>query len=215
MLGPARATHVVLVASPRSSVNEKRASVVSRPIQIVILGASGDLTSRKLIPALLRNYAEGAFSQAVQVVGVARSDKTSESWRRELSEAIPPELRDAWESFAPGLHWLRADATTPEGIATLREQTDALIEQLPEGWDTDLPTFPADEKGLATRVSSGKVINAIAEKLPDLIGGSADLHPSTMTFIDSAPAFQADMPEGRPTGSSSLTTFPSRTAGKS
>ena len=68
---------------------------------------------------------------------------------------------------------------------------------LPEGWDDDLPVFPADAKGMATRVSSGKVINAIAEKLPDLIGGSADLHPSTMTFIDSAPDFQADTPEGR------------------
>jgi transketolase len=68
---------------------------------------------------------------------------------------------------------------------------------LPEGWDADLPVFPADEKGMATRVSSGKVINAIAEKLPDLIGGSADLHPSTMTYIDSSPDFQAATPEGR------------------
>lgn len=68
---------------------------------------------------------------------------------------------------------------------------------LPEGWDGDLPEFPADEKGMATRVSSGKVINAIAAKLPDLIGGSADLHPSTMTFIDSAPDVQAATPEGR------------------
>lgn len=68
---------------------------------------------------------------------------------------------------------------------------------LPEGWDADLPVFPADAKGMATRVSSGKVLNAIAEKLPDIIGGSADLHPSTKTFIDSAPDFQAGTPEGR------------------
>jgi len=68
---------------------------------------------------------------------------------------------------------------------------------LPEGWDADLPAFPADKKGVATRVSSGKVLNAISEKLPDLIGGSADLHPSTKTFIDSAPDFQAATPEGR------------------
>lgn len=68
---------------------------------------------------------------------------------------------------------------------------------LAEGWDADLPKFPADEKGLATRVSAGKVLNAIAEKLPDVIGGSADLHPSTMTFIESAPDFQADTPQGR------------------
>jgi transketolase len=69
--------------------------------------------------------------------------------------------------------------------------------KLPEGWDTGLPDFLADEKGMATRVSSGKVINAIADKLPDLIGGSADLHPSTKTFIDSAPAFQPETPQGR------------------
>ncbi|MCL5429418.1 MAG: transketolase [Chloroflexi bacterium] len=68
---------------------------------------------------------------------------------------------------------------------------------LPRGWDADLPVFPADAKGMATRVSAGKVLNAIAEKLPDLIGGSADLHPSTKTFIDSAPDFQAATPEGR------------------
>ncbi|MGH2583259.1 MAG: transketolase, partial [Anaerolineales bacterium] len=68
---------------------------------------------------------------------------------------------------------------------------------LPEGWDAGLPDFPADAKGMATRVSSGKVINAIADRLPDLIGGSADLHPSTKTFIDSAPDFQASTPQGR------------------
>lgn len=73
----------------------------------------------------------------------------------------------------------------------------ALDGKLPDGWDADLPVFPADEKGMATRVSSGKVINALAAKLPDLIGGSADLHPSTKTFIDSAPDFQATTPEGR------------------
>ncbi len=68
---------------------------------------------------------------------------------------------------------------------------------LPDGWDVGLPAFPADAKGLATRVSAGKVLNAIADKLPDLIGGSADLHPSTKTFIDSAPDFQPSTPEGR------------------
>ncbi|MEM9456567.1 MAG: glucose-6-phosphate dehydrogenase [Myxococcota bacterium] len=106
---------------------------MSRPIQIVILGASGDLTSRKLIPALLRNFAEGSFDQPVQVVGVSRSDKTSEAWRAELAENVAPGEREAWESFAPNLHWLRADAATPEGIAVLRERTAELIEQLPNG----------------------------------------------------------------------------------
>jgi transketolase len=69
--------------------------------------------------------------------------------------------------------------------------------KLPDGWDAQLPTFPADLKGLATRASSGKVINALAPILPELIGGSADLAPSNNTKIDGTPAFQKDSREGR------------------
>jgi transketolase len=55
--------------------------------------------------------------------------------------------------------------------------------QLPEGWDKDLPTFETDPKGLASRDSSARVLNAIAEHVPWLIGGSADLTPSTKTRL--------------------------------
>lgn len=55
--------------------------------------------------------------------------------------------------------------------------------QLPTGWDKDVPTFPADSKGLAGRDASGKVLNAIAKNVPWLIGGSADLAPSTKTRL--------------------------------
>jgi transketolase len=55
--------------------------------------------------------------------------------------------------------------------------------QLPEDWDKDLPSFPADAKGLATRDSSGKVENAIAKNVPWLMGGAADLAPSTKTLL--------------------------------
>lgn len=68
---------------------------------------------------------------------------------------------------------------------------------LPDGWESTLPTFPADSKGMATRAASGKVINALAAKLPELIGGSADLAPSNNTKIDGSPAFQKGSPEGR------------------
>ena len=63
----------------------------------------------------------------------------------------------------------------------------------PEGWDSALPIFPADGKGLATRDSSGKVLNAIAEKVPWLLGGAADLAPSTKTHLSfkDAGEFQA------------------------
>ncbi len=59
-------------------------------------------------------------------------------------------------------------------------------DDLPAGWDRDIPAFPADEKGMATRVAGGKVMNAVAPRLPALIGGSADLNPSTYTGLESA-----------------------------
>lgn len=55
--------------------------------------------------------------------------------------------------------------------------------QLPEGWDKNLPTFSADPKGLATRDSSGKVLNVLAKSVPWLVGGAADLFPSTKTRL--------------------------------
>jgi transketolase len=63
--------------------------------------------------------------------------------------------------------------------------------KLPEGWDAGLKPFAADPKGLATRVSSGKVLNMLAPNLPSLIGGSADLAPSTMTLLDGQGDFGA------------------------
>jgi len=60
---------------------------------------------------------------------------------------------------------------------------------LPQGWDADLPSFPADEKGLATRKASGAAINAIAQTVPELWGGSADLAESNNTTIEGAASF--------------------------
>ena len=71
--------------------------------------------------------------------------------------------------------------------------------QLPEGWDKNLPTFPADPKGLAGREASGKVLNILAQNVPWLLGGSADLGPSTKTRLtfDGAGDFAAENPGGR------------------
>ncbi len=69
--------------------------------------------------------------------------------------------------------------------------------ELPAGWEEGLPVFPADEKGMATRGASGKVLNALAKKLPEMMGGSADLLSSTMTWIEGSKAFQSETPEGR------------------
>jgi transketolase len=72
-----------------------------------------------------------------------------------------------------------------------------LMSELPANWESDLPCFPADAKGMATRAASGKVINALAQHLPDLIGGSADLTPSNDTWIKDSQDFQAVTPSGR------------------
>jgi len=69
--------------------------------------------------------------------------------------------------------------------------------KLPEGWDSDLPKFPVDAKGMATRSSSGKVLNALSTKLPELVGGSADLTPSNNTKFEEAGDFEKENPGGR------------------
>jgi transketolase len=71
--------------------------------------------------------------------------------------------------------------------------------QLPEGWDRDLPEFPVDAKGLATRESSAKVLNVVAKNIPWFIGGAADLAPSTKTRLtfEGAGDFSAENYAGR------------------
>lgn len=80
------------------------------------------------------------------------------------------------------------------------EELSAIFEnRLPEGWDRDIPTFAASQKGDATRNSSGEVLNAIAKNVPFMIGGSADLAPSTKTLLTfpGAGDFSADNYGGR------------------
>lgn len=77
--------------------------------------------------------------------------------------------------------------------------------ELPSGWDADIPTFPADAKGMATRAASAKVMNAMAQRLPALTGGSADLDPSTKTALKGGgdfnpPVTQTDDTQGADSG---------------
>ncbi len=100
-------------------------------------------------------------------------------------------LHEAWETARA------AYAKAFPDLAAELEQIAAGA--LPKGWDADLPDFPADAKGIATREASGKALNAIAPNLPWLIGGSADLAPSTKTMLefDDAGAFEASDYGGR------------------
>ncbi len=85
-------------------------------------------------------------------------------------------------------------ATAPETISEL----DCLLAGgLPKDWDAAIPSFPADAKGLASRVSSGKVLQALSGVIPWFLGGSADLAPSTMTLIPGAGDFGPANPAGR------------------
>ncbi len=101
------------------------------PAQIVIFGASGDLTARKLVPALLGNVAAGALDPAaVQVIGVSRSPRTSEAWREEMAAWVPEDLAPSWPRFAPCLHYVATDAAVPEDLVRLHETLDALAKPL-------------------------------------------------------------------------------------
>ncbi|MBA1288529.1 transketolase [Pseudomonas japonica] len=92
-------------------------------------------------------------------------------------------------------------------LAALENQEPALADdlvrmragQMPEGWDASIEPFPTDAKGVASRQSGGKVLNAYAERIPWLLGGSADLSPSTKTNLtfEGAGSFQAASYNGR------------------
>jgi transketolase len=71
--------------------------------------------------------------------------------------------------------------------------------ELPSGWDRNLPVFPADPKGIAGREASGKVLNVLAQNIPWLLGGSADLGPSNKTILtyEGAGDFQVGRPDGK------------------
>ncbi len=69
--------------------------------------------------------------------------------------------------------------------------------QLPRGWDADLPTFTPADGPMATRIASGKMIEVLSSRLPELMGGSADLAPSTHTNMDGAGSFEPENWAGR------------------
>ncbi len=92
---------------------------------------------------------------------------------------------------------MRFEAYSRISPAKGKELQRRIAGKLPENWADSLPVFDADPKGMATRAASGKVLNAIAGTLPELIGGSADLAPSNKTWLDGYEAFSAENPAGR------------------
>ncbi|QQV76573.1 transketolase [Sphingomonas aliaeris] len=87
--------------------------------------------------------------------------------------------------------WDKARDSYRTAYPDLAKELDAMLsDSLPDGWDADIPVFEPDAKGIASRDASGKVLNAIVPKVPWLLGGSADLAPSTKTDIKGAPSFE-------------------------
>ena len=78
-----------------------------------------------------------------------------------------------------------------------KKWADAISGHLTDGWDEDMPNFTTSDGPIATRAASGMALNAIAAKVPTLIGGSADLAPSNKTYIDAFPEFQKNSYNGR------------------
>jgi transketolase len=130
-----------------------------------------------------------------------RETKRNYGWPEEAQFLVPDGV---YERFADGVgargraardEWMaRFDAYRAEHPDLADQLLKMQRRELPDGWDKDLPDFQPDEKGMGGRESSGKVLNAIAANVPWLLGGSADLAPSTKTRLafDDAGDFSAD-----------------------
>ncbi|MEO7150985.1 MAG: transketolase [Burkholderiaceae bacterium] len=134
---------------------------------------------------------QDSFKAHGSPLGVADVRKTKEKlgWPVEPAFFVPaPALAHFREALDRGA---KAEAEWNERMAAYahaypdlaRELQQRLRGELPAGWDADIPVFPADAKGMATRVAGGKVMNAIGPRLAALCGGSADLDPSTHTAL--------------------------------
>ncbi len=102
---------------------------MAEPLTVVIFGASGDLTSRKLIPALFELHRKGHLPAETKIVGVSRSPFRSDTFRQQLASKAEELARssnepwhaEAWNQFAPRLHYVAADAAAPQGLQPLAE----------------------------------------------------------------------------------------------
>ena len=132
-----------------------------------------------------------------------RLTKENLGWPLEPQFLIPDEAREQFRgAIKKGEQWegewrdrFRSYEKTHPDLAL--EWDRWLNNEISDECDKDIPTFPADSKGMATRIASGTVLNAIASALPNLIGGSADLAPSNKTNIDGAEDFQEGTYQGR------------------
>ncbi|HME93876.1 MAG TPA: transketolase [Methylomirabilota bacterium] len=135
-----------------------------------------------------------------------RFAKRAYGWPEDAKFLVPDGVREHFDAGI-GARGALARRRWEERLTAYREKYPDLAaeidrmqrRELPDGWDRDLPSFPADPKGLAGRDASGQALNALARHVPWLLGGSADLAPSTRTTLGfpGAGDFEADSPGGR------------------
>jgi transketolase len=129
--------------------------------------------------------------------------KDNLKWPREPSFLVPDEVSVHFRRAVD--HGRKLKNRWQEAFEAYRENFKApaaewdrwMNGRLPDGWENDIPAFEPDEKGLATRVASGTVLNAVAPTIANLIGGSADLAPSTKTLLGGEADYQAANYAGR------------------
>jgi transketolase len=132
-----------------------------------------------------------------------RRTKEALGWPADAQFLIPDQVLDVFRAALDEGHRAQAEWEQRFGryAAAYPEQADVLRRlwagELPDDWQDALPVFSPDEAPLATRKASGAVLNAIADELPSLIGGSADLAPSTKTYLKGYDDFQKASPTGR------------------
>jgi len=135
-----------------------------------------------------------------------RLTKRRYHWPEDAKFLVPDGVREHFQEGVgergEALHaawWTRFERYRQQYPELAEDGYRMIRRDLPDGWDRGLPSFPADAKGLATRDSSGQVLNIIARNVPWLIGGSADLAPSCKTRLtfDNAGDFSAENPAGR------------------
>jgi transketolase len=134
----------------------------------------------------------GAHGEPLGVDGV-RATKEFFQWPQEPCFHVPGDALvcfrrsqdqgDQWEQEWQDLY-ARYTAAYPEEAARFQQELQG---QLPDGWADDIPSFNPSDGPMATRVASGKILNAVAPRVPNLLGGSADLAPSTKTLIAGSP----------------------------
>jgi len=134
----------------------------------------------------------------------AKLTKRNYGWPEDAQFLVPDGVTDHFaDGFGRrgrecGKAWQKLFAAYRERFPDLAGQIDAIQNgELPKGWDADIPVFPSDAKGMATRESSGKVLNAIASHYSWLVGGAADLAPSTKTNLKGDGDLEAKSRGGR------------------